>query len=230
MFIIRLLFRLILYVLSFLVTFIVVYLILAFTLPYIGVNKDFKETENGISIFIKSNGVHTDVIVPANSEFKNWKKDFPARDFAKVDTSFAYLAFGWGDKGFYLETPTWDDLKFSTAFKAAFFLSSTAMHVTYYPKAPDEDDLCKKIVISEEQYHKLISYIQSSFQQNDKNFILINHPGYGKTDKFYEAEGTYSFIKTCNCWTGSALKESGIRTCFWSPFHSGILSSVKVAE
>ena len=31
------------------------------------------------------------------------------------------MAFGWGDKGFYLETKSRVELKFSTAFKAALY-------------------------------------------------------------------------------------------------------------
>lgn len=227
MFIFRFLFRLTYLCLGFLFTFIVIYLLFAFTLPLIEVNKDFKETENGIAIFVQSNGVHTDILLPANNSFKNWKKDFLPQDFEKVDTGFSYLGFGWGDKGFYLETPTWSDLKVTTAVKAAFFLSSTAMHVTYHKDVPAENDKCKRVIISPEQYQKLITYIQSSFQQKDEKYILIHHPGYSETDNFYEANGTYSFLKTCNCWTGSALKESDIKTCFWSPFDSGILTSME---
>ena len=59
-----------------------------------------------------------------------------------LDSSFAaalqptedarYVAFGWGDRGFYLETPTWDDLKYSTVLKALFWHSPAVMHVSFY--------------------------------------------------------------------------------------------------
>jgi hypothetical protein len=54
-----------------------------------------------------------------------------------------YLAFGWGDKGFYLNTPEWADLKVSTALNAAFGLSSSAIHSTFYKKLR-ENETCKK--------------------------------------------------------------------------------------
>ena len=69
---------------------------------------------------------------------------------------------GWGDKGFYLDTPSWADLKFSTAFKAVFGINTAAIHATYY-KELKENELCKKIEISKEQYKDLVAYIQKSF-------------------------------------------------------------------
>jgi hypothetical protein len=103
----------------------------AFALPYLKVNSDRKPVKDGIEIFVKSNGVHTDFVLPSENKIMSWKALFPARTFEKVDSSSQWLAFGWGDKGFFLDTPTWAELKFSTAFKAAFWLGSSAMHLTY---------------------------------------------------------------------------------------------------
>lgn len=50
----------------------------------------------------------------------DWSQKIPFSQTKGKSTDFNYIAFGWGDKGFYLDTPTWADLKFSTAFKAAF--------------------------------------------------------------------------------------------------------------
>ena len=54
-----------------------------------------------------------------------------AENTKSKDSTAEYLAFGWGDKGFYLDTPEWSDLKASTAFKAAFALGNSAMHTTF---------------------------------------------------------------------------------------------------
>lgn len=62
------------------------------------------------------------------------------------NTDFNYIAFGWGDKGFYLDTPTWADLKFSTAFKAAFWMGQSAMHTTYYREVKEGED-CKRLCL-----------------------------------------------------------------------------------
>ncbi len=109
------------------------YFIFAFVLAYLPVNSGFAECKtNGVEIYMKTNGVHTDIIVPIEHELKNWRKYIHPEATKGGDRGFRYVAFGWGDKGFYLQTPEWSDLKFSTAFKAVFFLSTTAMHVTFY--------------------------------------------------------------------------------------------------
>ncbi|HOB24230.1 MAG TPA: DUF2459 domain-containing protein, partial [Kaistella sp.] len=62
-------------------------------------------------------------MVPVKTPEIDWSQQIPFKTTLSKRTDFKYLAIGWGDKGFYLDTPTWADLKFSTAFKAAFWLS-----------------------------------------------------------------------------------------------------------
>ncbi|MCD6066994.1 MAG: hypothetical protein K0S33_1820 [Bacteroidetes bacterium] len=208
------------------VAFIIVYFLCAQGLSAIKVNTQNVSAENTIPIYIKSNGVHTDIVVPATNSIVNWRDTFAVNTFEKVDSTFQYLSFGWGDKGFYLDTPTWDDLKASTAFKALFFMSNTAMHVTYRKKEPQLNEDCVQLLISEEIYKKLCTEISSSFKRADSKIQLIALPGYGDNDNFYEAEGTYSFLKTCNVWTGQCLKNSDICVGFWTPFDWNVLGSV----
>lgn len=208
------------------VLLIVLYLGAAYTLPYITVNNNFSASKEGIKIFIVSNGVHTDVVLPAKNKLKNWQLVFPKETFDVTDSSFCYTAFGWGDKGFYLNTPTWADLKFSTAFKATFGLSGTAMHVRYL-REPKLNEKCAEIMIDENRYKKLVSYIEESFEKKENNFVRIDHRGYGDFDRFFEARGVYSAIKTCNVWTNMALKHIGVKVAFWSPFSPGLMSSLK---
>jgi uncharacterized protein (TIGR02117 family) len=105
------------------------YLIAEIILSCIPSNRDFIPASNEIEIYILSNGVHTDIVLPAKNECKDWTKEIKIDNTLAKDTSINFMAFGWGDKGFYLETPTWADLKFSTAYKAMFSLSNTAIHI-----------------------------------------------------------------------------------------------------
>ena len=47
--------------------------------------------------------------------------------------------------------------------------------------------------------------------------------GYNDWDMFYEANGGYSFVLTCNEWTGRALRHAGIRTGLWTPLEQSIM-------
>lgn len=209
------------------IAFIPLYLFFAWLMPYIKVNTSFKNATDGIEIFVQSNGVHTDIIMPIETSEITWNELLPYSDFVNVNSDYNYVAIGWGDKGFFLDTPTWDDLTFSTAFKAAFGLGRSAMHVTYKYKTPRLTDDCKKIMITKEQYQKLIKTILESFELKNEKPIWINHKGYTQQDCFYEAKGTYSMFKTCNVWTGNTLKSAEIKIGLWTPFESGIVGHMK---
>ncbi|GGK67988.1 hypothetical protein GCM10011405_14930 [Rufibacter glacialis] len=115
-----------------------------------------------IPIFILTNGVHTDLVVPIRNEVADWSSFVQVQDTKGQDQHVNWVAFGWGDKGFYLETPTWADLKASTAFKAATGLSESAIHATFY-KSVEENEACKRIMLSRVQYEKLVQFIKSRF-------------------------------------------------------------------
>ena len=204
------------------VLLVLLYLAAAYTLSRIAVNKNVESSTN-IGIYILSNGVHTDIVVPIKSNAIDWS-DYVKYEFTQgKDTSANLVAFGWGDKGFYLETPTWADLKFSVAFRAAFGLSTSAIHTTFY-KQLSENDKCKSIQISNAEYTKLCEYILNSFQMDSLgNLINIDtDANYGDNDAFYEAIGSYTILRTCNTWTNDGLKSCGQKASLWTPFDTGI--------
>jgi len=205
------------------VAFVVLYFAAAFCLSRITVPAEKTEDPKDITIYIKTNGAHTDIVVPVRNDQIDWSRKVKFDDIVSQDTVYQYLAIGWGDKGFYLETPTWAELQPSVAFKAVFWLSTSAMHTTYY-KNMTEDDRCKKIVISKKQYAELINYITKWFQKYaGGNFINIKTTAnYGDTDAFYEAKGRYNLFFTCNTWSNDALKACGQKSCVWTIFDTGI--------
>ena len=205
------------------VVFIILYITSSYLLSNITVNKEISQNQNQeIEIFIKTNGVHTDIVVPIKNEIKDWTSEIKFQQTKSQDSIMNYIAFGWGDKGFYLDTPEWSDLKFSTAFKAATGLSTSAMHTTFY-KIITENSECKKIKISKENYIKLITHISNSFKRDlNQNIQWISGHSYGQNDAFYNAKGSYSLFKTCNSWANTVLKESNQKAAFWTPYDGGI--------
>ncbi|WP_035567634.1 TIGR02117 family protein [Hymenobacter sp. IS2118] len=195
----------------------------AFVLSRITVPKTQPQASQDVLVYLHSNGVHTDIVLPVKSPQMDWSQLLPYSDIPSGDTSLSYLAFGWGDKGFYLDTPTWAELKFSTAFVAAFWLGSSAMHTTYMPKLESGPDTVP-LYLSKDEYARLIAYIQKSFRYDAAGRPQhIEGHSYGQNDAFYEAHGVYSFLYTCNTWTNNALKASGQKACLWTPAEYGIL-------
>jgi uncharacterized protein (TIGR02117 family) len=203
--------------------FISLYLIAACILSIIPVNTNDSSEPKEVDVYIASNGVHTDIVLPLQHQVMDWRQLMDGSNTATMDTSLAYIGIGWGDRGFYLETPTWPDLKLSTAFKAAFSLNQTAMHVTFQ-KQPKASGQVRKLTVSSATYQKLVGQINSSFQKDEKGYFkVINGFSYGQNDMFFEAHGSYNMFNTCNAWTNGVLKAAGLRASVWSPFDKGIL-------
>lgn len=209
------------------VCLILLYLFSAFCLSRICVGKELAGKKE-ISIYILTNGVHTDLVLPTKNDLVDWSREVRFENTIKKDTAMPFIALGWGDKGFYLETPTWADLKFSTAFNAAFALSSSAIHATYY-KTMNEGPDCVKIDISKDQYSQLVHYIQNSFGKDEKGHYqnIKSNANYGLNDSFYEAVGSYSLFHTCNTWANNGLKSCGQKASLWTPFDTGIFYHYK---
>ena len=201
---------------------ILLYLLAAYILSRISVNGNMVSLENSMELYILTNGVHTDLVVPIKSNEIDWSKVIKFENTLSKDTLMKYIAFGWGDKGFYLETPNWSDLKPSVAFKAMFYLGKSAMHTTFH-KELNEGGTCVKIMINKLEYTKLTNFILESFQKDDRGGVLhIKGHSYGDNDAFYEAKGVYGLFNTCNTWTNNGLKYCGQRACLWTPFDKGI--------
>ena len=91
-----------------LAVFLLLYALIIFITSIIPVNKNKSlKTHNNIPVYILSNGVHTDIVLPLNNSIKNWSTSISYLDTKAQDSTRNLIAFGWGDKGFYLDTPTW---------------------------------------------------------------------------------------------------------------------------
>lgn len=205
-----------------LVAFLVVYAIIVSITSVISVNDNQQIGSETYPVYLLTNGVHTDLVLPLKNELKDWSSQISYLNTKAQDTTRQNIAFGWGDKGFYLDTPTWADLKASTALKAVSGLSASAMHVTFYGNLP-ENESCKKVFISKEQYLKLVAYIEDSFTlTSDKQTQQIGTHSYGKHDAFYEATGSYTLFYTCNTWVNQALKAGNMKAALWTVTDKGI--------
>lgn len=167
------------------------------------------------SAYLSTNGVHIDIILPKNALSPELAQGLDLAPNTHL------VAFGWGDAGFYLNTPTWADLEWNVAVNAVFMASPTLMHVTQYSHTREnwiELQLC------ETQLDSLHQHLQGSFalsQQGQKQ--VLPGKGYGQNDAFFKANGHYRFWYTCNTWANEGLQAAGFTTALWTPFDFGVL-------
>ena len=196
----------------------------AFLLGLIPANAGWSPPERGITIFVRTNGVHTWIVMPKANAIMDWRAFAPAGHLEDPRYGRAdHVAIGYGNREFYLNTPTWADLTVANAFHAAFGNGSTLLHVEH-DHQPRPDDWQRPITVSPDQYRRLTRYIADRFRRGpDGKTIPLIGRGYGAWDMFYEARGGYSFVMTCNEWTGRALRTAGIRTGMWTPLSQSIM-------
>ncbi|MEL6942879.1 MAG: TIGR02117 family protein [Bacteroidota bacterium] len=193
----------------------ILYVVLSLILTAITIDRKNQSQAADQTIYLSTNGIHLDIVLP--------QKDIDSLLLHGIDQgqSTRYLSFGWGDENFYINTPTWKDLTFKNAFKAMFLKSSTLMHVTRY-RSRHSDWI--EVKISESELNNLNYYLQNTFATDENGAkILLKNQGYSSIDDFYDAKGSYSCFKTCNSWVNSGFKQSGLKSCLWTPFDFGLM-------
>ena len=172
---------------------------------------------HAITIYLLDNGVHTDLALPLANDTFDWTGVINPNDARDLRFFPTYVAFGWGDRAFYLETPQWRDLNLTTAWNAISGQGATVIHATYLPPLRASANSIA-ITVSLEEYQALAASIRASFQQDDNGRARAIGRAYGDNDAFYAARGSYSLFATCNSWTNRQLKAAGLKHVLWTPF------------
>ena len=173
-------------------------------------NAGWRPAREGVTVWVESNGIHTGLVIPKVADGLDWRGLAPAGDLADPRYGgWGYVAIGWGEKGFYLGTPSWREVRPGLILHAVAGSSETLMHVEHLPgPAPD----ARAIVLRPEEYRRLASAVAASFRPGGRRY-----PGYGRNDVFYDARGRYDGLRTCNSWTGDVLRQAGVRVGRWTP-------------
>lgn len=197
------------------------YLAAAFVGSHIPANSGWAETPDGIIIYVETNGHHTGIVVPVAAGGIDLSLTLRPTDLGDSRLAGNWLAIGWGDRDFYLNTPTWTDLRPGTMVSALLGSGQTLIHVDHLDQPyPDPDQ--RAVRISRAEYRRLIIAIMASLRRGEDGYPVAI-PGYGDRDLFYEATGDYSLFHTCNGWTAEMLKAAGIKAPLWTPFSGGVM-------
>jgi uncharacterized protein (TIGR02117 family) len=185
-------------------------------------NSGWTAPETGVRIYIESNGIHTGLVLPVTAGDVDWQDLLQPGDLRDPRyAAYSHVSIGWGERSFYLETPTWADVKPATVIGAAIGSDRTVMHVDHVPE-PRVDEDVRSITLRPEEYRRLADFIRASFR-SEAGRRAGHQFGYAAYDAFYEARGHYSAITTCNSWTGDALRHAGVRIGAWTPFPVTVL-------
>ncbi|MES0808710.1 TIGR02117 family protein [Roseibium sp. SCPC15] len=168
-------------------------------------------------ILVLSNPIHTDIALPADPDVLK-AMNFVSDAGLELDyPGVFWIVFGWGSRSFYVETPTWADLKVKPVLDALTW-DRSVMHVrragAISPYQPD----VRAIELTEQQFSVLLREIRSSFQ-SEHGLPPQEIPGaaYDAHDMFFPATGGFNALMGCNTWTARMLRQAGLKTGFWTP-------------
>jgi len=200
------------------VVFIILFALAAWILGNVPVNQEFTHAEaDGIDILLINNGVHVDLVLPIHEKAFSWRDHLMPLDFPAFDERYQVAVFGWGNRQFYMETQTWDDLKVSNVLFAFAGLGETVVHVELLEDMDWQETKSRKIRLSPIQFNRLCQFVLKTFKHNaEGSLVPIPNAHYHQRDAFYEATGQYHLFRTCNVWIGNALAHSGVRVGYWT--------------
>jgi len=187
-------------------------------------NRHFRPVQEGVTLYLSTNGMHTDFVLPTKNDLFDWTQVIDKQNFKSNLNPSTYLGIGWGDRAIYLDLAEWSEITFKMGFKTLMFPTPSILHITAYESIPSADNLIiKKTVVSNQQYLQLCQFIKKYFKLDKaQNIQLIEGVGYTENDNFYHANGKYHALYTCNTWINQGLKIIGVRTPLWTPLDKGI--------
>ena len=199
------------------------YFVTAFVLVLFPIHTQPSNEPVAVNAYVYSNGVHTDLVFPIHAQGVDWSLAFPAQHLARTPHDAAYIAIGWGDREFYLNTPRWQDLTAGRALHALSGSGRTLLHVGYLREADLQYGM-HKLPLSAQQYASLVNYVERALVRSSDG-PGVNVPGqhYGPHDAFYEANGAYNLFTTCNVWVGRGLAQAGVKISAWTPLASQVV-------
>ena len=152
-----------------------VYFAVAYALVLWPVGSHERTEPTAVNAYVHSNGVHTDFVFPLHAPGVDWELTFPAGHFPKIPADAAFIAIGWGDREFYLNTPRWQDLTVSRALQALSGSGRSLLHVTYLRQS-DLLEGSRPLPLSATQYASLMKYIDATLVRSESG-QGVNVPG-----------------------------------------------------
>jgi uncharacterized protein (TIGR02117 family) len=198
-----------------------VYMASALIGSHIAANSDWHPPREGIDIFVETNGVHVSLIVPIATAGEDLSDLVKPDQLANPELYGTHIMIGWGHGGVYRNARTWREVKSGDVASAIVGSDDTVLHV-YHLINPQPLSYRRMLRVTPKQYRAIVAQVRRTFRLDEAGESHA-HPAYGPDNLFYDSVGHYSAFNTCNTWTGSVLREAGIRIGVWTPMPGGIM-------
>lgn len=167
-------------------------------------------------ILLLANPIHTDIALPVDDEVRAAFADLVPSGLPVDMPGVEYLIVGWGGRSFYVETPTWGDIRPLPVLKA-LTIDRSVLHVSVAGPIDPAHPTVRPLIVTPEERSRMIAAIRESFIRDGGMPVAIPGAAYGADDVFFEAEGAFNALIGCNTWTAAVLRAGGVRTGWWTP-------------
>ncbi|AKI00567.1 hypothetical protein IMCC20628_01861 [Hoeflea sp. IMCC20628] len=180
------------------------------------------------TVLILSSAIHTDLALPASPDVVARFSFMAADGLDPAQSGVEYIVAGWGGRSFYVETPTWSDLKPGPVLKA-LSLDHSVMHMGLAGAIDRAHPSVSTIELDEASYQRLMKSLLASFSVDADGLpVVVAGARYGDYDRFYEAEGWFNAFIGCNVWTARMLRQAGLTTGWWTPLPGLLTASMNL--
>ena len=176
-------------------------------------------------VLVLAGPIHTDIAIPIDEATRERFGFLRAAGVPIDDPAARWLLFGWGGRAFYLETPTWRDLRPGPVARA-LTVDRAVLHVDVLGEVAVPQEGVRAYAVDATARERLETAILASFDVRGGRPAVIPDKGYGVTDRFFEATGWFNLFGGCNTWTAAMLREAGLTTGWWTPLSATLLWSL----
>lgn len=173
-------------------------------------------------VYVVSHGWHAGLVLPAdlvNAAMPELKDRF--------GDAVAFYEIGWGDKGFYQA----QEITTGLTLQAMFWSTGAILHVVALPSPPQDYFSESKVVdtcLTRSELDALMTFIGNSFTRDAEGHVEELGKGLYGVSEFYDGEGRYFLLNTCNKWTAKGLRSAGMELSpAWKLTAGSVIRSVE---
>ena len=154
-----------------------------------------------LPIYIVGHGWHTGLMLRT--------KDLPKEMFPNLNLSEGpAVEIGWGSESFYRAK----DYTIELGFKSFVFPNPSLLHVVTLPSEAERNFQHSDLYVywaSPVEYKRMLAFVMKTFTKDESEEFVDLGPGIYGNSRFYRANGSYHFPKSCNAWTANAVFAAG---------------------
>ncbi|MEQ8896591.1 MAG: TIGR02117 family protein [Roseovarius sp.] len=169
-----------------------------------------------VTIRLVSGPIHYDFLLPLTPETRATFAPLARHGLSVEAPGAEWLIIGWGAREFYTTTGSYADLSL-TALWRSFTGDASILRADVIGPLRAGLDL-PALTLTAGQYTQLLAAISDSFRRDDTGaLIALAAPGFGPSDRFFDAHGRFDILRTCNTWIAAMLRAAGLRFGAWTP-------------